>query len=446
MSSGATHDPDDLRELAALAEGAQGAFPVVGFLGPGGVLTVPVDDRTVTTVRLDIRDQFLHLQSIELTGPHGEDLTKGAIVTASSWYGRYGDRFDPAVLFDFAHPTGTQVHTEQDAVSWVEIRLARPSKLTRIRLRNVSLPTATRAQKLRVSTRGRFGLTTVHFDGAEESRSMRLWLARRADDAGLSPVAKSLIPTLELTLTGQYPAAVKALKNVRDLDDSTHSAFRALVNAELLPARELLWTIHGPHRSFRFWTPNEQAAYVSLAVELADTLRELTPHVSFGFGAVLSVIRDRALIPHDDDLDLVIGFEPEEAATLAEGLALVESFLAERGWATRGAWSAHRQVGRANGKRVDVFVGLFEGEKISWYPGPRGTITRTMMYPTGVAPLLGIECPVPAQPEAYLEAVYGPGWNRSDPNFRHTWNRSAYADLAGSTTKGPGGEAGATTG
>ena len=66
----------------------------------------------------------------------------------------------------------------------------------------------------------------------------------------------------------------------------------------------------------------------------------------------------------------------------------------------RGNYSAHRQIGRNNrGKHVDVFVGLFEGDAISWYPGTRGALDRDTMYPTTTAPLLGVECPIPARAE-----------------------------------------------
>ena len=97
----------------------------------------------------------------------------------------------------------------------------------------------------------------------------------------------------------------------------------------------------------------------------------------------------------------------------------------------RGNWSAHRQVGRGGrGKHVDVFVGLFEGDAISWYPGPRGALDRATMYPPSSAPLLGVDL-IPARPEVYLERLYERGGARPDPNFAHRWDRSAYADLAG---------------
>jgi len=415
--------------LRALVDDISRQFPDLGYLGPGGVLRVPVDVGRVTRLRLELPKEFLHLQSIGLETHDGSDASAGATVTASSWYGDYGAKFDPARLFDWDHPDGTTVHTEKDEPSWVEVRFARPVRLTEIRLRNVNKATATRAQRVRVVVHTRWR-RHVLFDGGARHKELRAAVA--AYDLGdADPQVRALVPALVDTFRGAYAAARKDIEACEP-DPDLLKAFRGVVNAELLPSRRLLWTIHGPTRSFRFWSPAEQSAYVQFATEVVAALREVTPHVCFGFGAVLSVVRDRALIPHDDDLDIIIGFEPEEAATLAAGLSVVTTALEERGFSVRGNYSAHRQVGRNHrGKHVDVFVGLFEGDAISWYPGTRGALDRDTMYPTTTAPLLGVDCPIPARPETYLAALYGEGWHTPDPHFAHRWDRSAYADLAG---------------
>ncbi len=420
---------DRVAPLRAVLDDAMARFPELGYLGPNGVLSIPVDTGPVTRLRLELPGQFLHLQSIRLVTADGSDGSLGARVTASSWYGPYGEAFDPARLFDWDHPSGTVVHTQKDSPSWVEVQFAHPLALAEVHLRNVAYETSTRARALRVIVRTRWR-SRVLFDGAERRRALRAAMTAH-DLSTADPQVQALLPVLVDTFRGAYPAARAALDEA-ELDADLVKAFRGVVNAELLPSRELLWGIHGPTRTFRFWSPEEQSSYVEFAVEVVEALRERTPHVCFGFGAVLSVVRDQALIPHDDDLDIIIGFEQHEAATLADGLALVTRALTDRGFAVRGNFSAHRQVGRtAASKPVDVFVGLFEGDVISWYPGTRGALNRDMMYPTTTAPLLGAECPVPARPEAYLVALYGEGWHTPDPNFTHRWDRSSYADLAG---------------
>ncbi len=155
---------------------------------------------------------------------------------------------------------------------------------------------------------------------------------------------------------------------------------------------------------------------------------------------MLSVVRDKALIPHDDDLDIIIGFEPTAAPTLTDALRLVEDHLRPLGYDVTGAFAAHRHVRRPGRKRVDVFVGIFEGEAIAWYPGARGALTRDIVFPPTSADLLGVPCAIPAQPEVYLERLYGAGWRVPDPYFSHRWDISAYADIAGAPAAkaGPG--------
>lgn len=418
-----------LAPLAGLVEEMSRRFPELGYLGPNAILRLPVDVGPVTRLRLELPNQFLHLRSIGLVTADGSDAAAGAVVTASSWYGDYRDDFDPAQLFDWDHPGDTLVHTEKDDPSWVEVRFARPVQLTEVLLRNVGNDTATRAARLKVSVRTRWR-RHVLLDGVARHRQLRAAVAAY-DLGGPDPDVEALVPVIVDTLRGAYPQAKKALA-AAELDPEVLKAFKGVVNVELMPSRRLLWTIHGPCRAFRFWSNQEQVDYVRFTVEVVDALRAVTPHVSFGFGAVLSVVRDRALIPHDDDLDVIIGFEPDEAQTLADGLRIVQDTLEDAGFSVRGNYSAHRQVARnPRGKHVDVFVGLFEGDAISWYPGTRGALRRETMYPTTSAPLLGIDCPIPADPQTYLATLYGEGWRSPDPHFAHRWDRSAYADLAG---------------
>jgi phosphorylcholine metabolism protein LicD len=164
-------------------------------------------------------------------------------------------------------------------------------------------------------------------------------------------------------------------------------------------------------------------------MELVSDLRELNDNVCLGFGSVLSVVRDHDLIPHDDDLDVLIGFEPDQAAKITDAIELIESFLREKGYTVSGRPTAHRLVTKPGQTKVDVFVGIFEGDSISWYPGRHGVLRREMIFPAREVPFLGTDCAVPANPEMYLQLVYGPSWSTPDPNFHHNPQPGAYAAL-----------------
>ena len=135
----------------------------------------------MTRLRLELPQQFLHVQSIGLVTADGVDAAAGAEVTASSWYGSYGEQFDAARLFDWEHPAGTVVHTQKDDPSWVEVRFARPVRLTEVLLRNVAKDTATRAAGLKVVVRTRWRAHVV-FDG--RARHAQLKAAVTGHDLG----------------------------------------------------------------------------------------------------------------------------------------------------------------------------------------------------------------------------------------------------------------------
>ena len=148
-------------------------FPELQFLAPGGVLRVPVDTRPLTRLRIELPKQFLHLQSIALVTANGSDAAAGATVTASSWHGRYAENFDPSRLFDWDNPSGTVVHTDQDDVSWVEVRFRRPVRLTEVRLRNVGSNTAVRARMIRVVGHSRWRRSRCSSTPSSHRRSAR---------------------------------------------------------------------------------------------------------------------------------------------------------------------------------------------------------------------------------------------------------------------------------
>ena len=419
-----------LADLEDIIRAGRALFPDLDVIAPDGLLDLQLAHDGIRRLRVEgASEQFLHLQSL------GVDTTKGSVgrrdakVTTSSWHKNFGDAFNSVRLLDVEHPSGTALHTGADSPGWVELAFKKPVDLRRVRLRNVSGSTARRLRGVRVLVEGPAGWVVV-YDHLARVDQLRQTLAAPASN-GASAELSALLPILGDTFGGFYEEARKALDALTEVPDQQRSAFRTVVTHALLADRAMEWTVHGPQRCFRFWTEQEKARYVGSAVEITDALATLTPHVCFGFGAALSVVRDGALIPHDDDLDIIIAFDPHEASTLAEGLALVEQHLRPLGFTVTGNFSAHRHVRKPGAKHVDVFVGLFEGDVVSWYPGARGALTRDMMFPASSAPLMGVTCPLPRNPLVYLERLYGTGWRHPDPNFRHTWDRSAYADLAG---------------
>ena len=426
----------------ALMRTAGKQFQGLGLSAPDGTLDLQVDIDGVRRVRLELpAGQVLQLQSLGIETPE-PDPPPVADVVVSSWEDGYREAFSAARLLDTARPAGTVVRTAERRPAWLEVEFARPITVRRLAVRNAADATPGAADGLRITVPGRWRERVI-YDGVAQLREWRSALGRAAASAAADADGRALLDVLDLTVTGNYARAhTRLAKRVRSEDRRRH--FRDEVNAVLLPSRGLEWTVHGPQRPFRSWTPEERIDYVRDSAEVVDAVAGLTPNVCFGFGSVLAVVRDRALIPHDDDIDIIVGFEPTEASTLSDALGLIERHLSPLGFNVTGSFAAHRHVRRPGRKRVDVFAGLFEGSSVSWYPAARGGLERAAVFPPRAAELLNVPVRIPAKPEIYLEQVYGEGWRIPDPFFRHPWDITAYADLAGGSNSGSRGGAAAS--
>jgi hypothetical protein len=214
------------------------------------------------------------------------------------------------------------------------------------------------------------------------------------------------------------------------LQDEKESIVR-LINDVFLKDRNLEWTSHKIQRSFRFWGDAEKIQYIETANKLINDIREMSPYCCMGFGSALSIVRDGTLIPHDDDLDILVAFPRERFPRFRAGKQAVAEFLREKGYDVRTAYAMHAHVKAGFGRKkfVDVFVGLIEDEKVSWYPGPRREIELSLVFPAKTMPLMGINCLVPKDHDHYLEKVYGSHWRTPIPRWRHHYKEEDFRDL-----------------
>lgn len=447
--------PDQEIDLGRLVERFAGLVrrhPDLAFPDPGGVLELRRPVPATQAIRIELPGTTaLRLRSVQVDA-EGVDEPVGQVArrASSAASKEAGALLSKGILFD-PDNAGMGVHTRKEDRPWLELTFARPVDLRRIILRNVFDQSATEARGIRVLVRTADGWWTTLYDGLERERAFARTVerhfgrglhVRRAEDAlrrrlhrpggrSPAPAAADLVRIMTAVQLRDHVSIFKDIDRVK-LDPEQISRFRRLVSEQIVGRRQQEWNIHGIKRSFRFWGEQEKKDYLSFAVDVINCLRQVNDNVCFGFGSVFSVVRDHELIPHDDDLDVLIGFDPDQATTLAQGLTMIKNVLRDKGFVVTGNFTSYHWVypPGGGGQKLDAFVGLFEGDTISWYPGKRGALTRQMMFPPTHRPLMGYDCAVPAEPEQYLEQVYGPGWAEPDPHFRHTWRRSEYADIA----------------
>jgi len=157
-----------------------------------------------------------------------------------------------------------------------------------------------------------------------------------------------------------------------------------------------------------------------------DDLREACGVEAYlNYGALLGAVRDGAMIAHDSDTDICYLSRQASPAEL-----ILESYRIERGLRLRG-WNVLRMSGGdvklllplSDGRQchIDVFV-AFHVDGTFYQLGNRsGRLPESAIVPFSTITLHGHEFPAPADPEAMLAFVYGPGWRVPDPSF-------AYAD------------------
>jgi hypothetical protein len=211
-------------------------------------------------------------------------------------------------------------------------------------------------------------------------------------------------------------------QQVRDVLDEVNDRYVVPAGLEI--------TSHGLLRSFRFWSADEKAAYVAEVRALMYDLSELSANVCLGYGGVLSLVRDAGLNPHDDDLDVLVGFDIGEVPTFGAGVERLREFLESRGWTVCGQWPAFLKVNaRSMEADIDVFVVLNEEGTLASIPGPRGKIPWTSIFPAGAIDTFDMPIAIPNAAESYLTFVYGADWKTPKRGWQHSWNYAAYQDI-----------------
>lgn len=383
----------------------------------------------VQAIRLELsRKACLHIHSIGfIDGEGGRAEAELHNVQASS---RYGDDLQKSwggQVLDVDGAHAFSIHTLAEDDPWVQLDLKSPVDCAAVVIRNRSGGTARRSVGLMVRALVDGVWVSLYNDDVE----FRSFVREVAESCfGQAGDAVGLYGAVEVAcsiIAFRYDGIQRVLDG-HGMDERQLVELKRSINDRVLRNRELEWTSHGIRRSFRFWSRQEQMDYVSLAVRVCDDLRAVSNDVCLGFGSVLAIARDGALIPHDDDLDVIVGFGKEGVGGIGAALEIVRKHLVGEGYKVQGRFFSHWHVLRG-GRKIDVFVGVVEDGFVGWYPGRRRAFRREDIFPPRAVQFLGSTCPVPRDIELYLRKTYGPEWRTPDLGWKHEWDRTSYLDL-----------------
>jgi hypothetical protein len=405
-------------------------------------LVVRLDDQPCRTLRLRLPGRgCLHLETVMVysnTPSQLVNIAPNARVSASTIYPGGDALLQQRKLVD---PDNILigVHTDGGEQQWVSLEFEATHSIAQVHVYNRDDMWASRAWGLIIETSIDDGLTwqEIYNHGARQKllvQCLQAVVGHPGSTAHDRHIANECTEIVRMLLAGERDAGVARLDPLLVQDARAAMQIRDQITSAMLADGQLVWNSHGIVRPFRDWTLGEKKAYLGQVKELIADLRPLSPHVCLGFGFVLAYVRDGDLIPHDDDLDVLIAFDRQECPTLSHGLRLLEAHLAGRGYIVSGDMFSHRWIRKPSWNwafpHVDLFMGLVEGSRVSWYPSARGLFDMGDVFAPLSVDQFGVECPIPCNPTKYLALTYGPQWRKPDAGFGHLWDEAAYADIA----------------
>ena len=377
----------------------------------------------------------LHLHHIEVftqaLGVSKNVAPEGVLAVSSVWPGTDYLLHEQTFLNQHGHLYG--FHTLDEEHPWAVVSFPSAVPIEQIVIFNRADDYSSRARSLAVD---------LSFDGREwcqiyshpareaEFQSCLLAASAHSYSDGLSISQRFLLDTILTSLLRyDYQAAEQALQEA-DPEPSIRRQILIAMNEHVVNARNMQWINHGVRRTFRYWTLEEIRKYLRDAVELVQLLGSSGTKydVCLGYGAILSLVRDHVLMPHDDDLDILICTDRSRFSDLAGFIDEVSTYLRRAGYTVDGDFVSHRHVYREGMESVDLFFGFQEGRFVSWHPGPRRLIQREEMFPPIPCSLMGVEVSIPRNPYRYIPKVYGDDWAKPQPFWNHAWEIVDYED------------------
>jgi hypothetical protein len=419
-----------------LADARERFFPDLFFRGhrSGNPLVISLPDEPCRHLRFRLPEQCLHLERIELFGGSSmssQELAQLAQISSSSVYPGTESLIDQRRIFS-SEPQSIGVHTQATKDEWLCLSFPQEQAVTMVRVHNRDDEWAWRAWSLVIETSVDGMQWTEVYSHAARQNALVETLRQAMRHAQLTLDESQLLSRctdILAALNGGNHALAMSLLAQPGMSQWQASIRRGF-NSHWLNDWGKWWSGHGITRPFRYWSAAETKTYVERALLLLADLRKLAPECCFGFGFVLAYVRDGRMIPHDDDLDLLVAFDRATTPTISAALARVETHLRTLGYEVRGEHFNHRWVFKSGWNAVDVFVGLRENDRVSWFPSARKSLAVTDVFPAVEVDLFDLTCPVPRNPIRYLDCTYGQRWREPDVDFKHPWDRNQFADIA----------------
>lgn len=159
--------------------------------------------------------------------------------------------------------------------------------------------------------------------------------------------------------------------------------------------------------------------FVAEYVSLAKDFEQITGYsLWLAHGTLLGLIRENGFLEEDDDFDLAyVSTADTVEAVCAERFEIALNLL-RAGYNVKLSSPSGLIKVRGLGANVDIMPGWFQGGMFWCLAYTMLPLNRADILPVGESELEGLPVKVPAEPEKFLAAKYGPNWKTPDSGYK----------------------------
>ena len=176
-------------------------------------------------------------------------------------------------------------------------------------------------------------------------------------------------------------------------------------------------------RTFAETGPEVRRRVAEGSARAIEDLRGLGFEAHVSYGALLGAVRDGRMIGHDTDSDLAYLSRHTHPVDVVRESFRMEREMRRLGWKVVRMSAADLKlflpVPEGAPVQIDVFGAFHVGDTFYQLGARSGSLPRSALLPLSTVTLEGVELAAPADPEAVLEFLYGPGWRVPDPSFQN---------------------------
>ena len=281
-----------------------------------------------------------HLDTIEIFNKNGVNVAKNKKTIISSMYNDE-QKYNGEGALKGKKNGGNGFHTKREANPWLIVDLGSVRNLDKIVVFNSEGTYFTRALSLKIETSWDLVTWSCVYDN---------WAAIKGFDGEC--LAKKGLVYAGILEAAPAQAVIKQLKAEDRYDDAIN--YHNMVNL-IVKDKGLALGPHGFTETFELSSQSKKdKVYKELAWVLSELNQGFGVNAFISSGTLLGIVRDGALIGHDDDVDICyVSNGQSEAEVLEEREQLVE-YLRSKGCRVAPSGIAHYWCTTPNGVNLDI--------------------------------------------------------------------------------------------